>query len=322
MAETIYRHFFFGDDVYASQCEVRSWEQLYCRKHGDAARYVLDGSEQDTLAQLAFLRHHSASASLFGGPSLLLLKRICTKDIPTVPERKHLTRMLELLAKIPEGTTVLWWEPLKFADTHPLTQVERSRVHLSELPAVSQVVRFAQHILSKHQQTLLPAAQTWLRQRYSLYVQVKAGTEDERGWWLHTVLEGASIRGGSEIGEHDLEIAMEGAGGVADPFPITGALADQRFADAYRSAMDFDRHAEPSVYFGLFGAVAWQISRKPRRMNSEQVRHAAWLLGQVEILSKTGDFSGKWLLLRFIRAMELSEDIVPPRTLWLATLPV
>ena len=286
-------------------------------------RYVLDGSELDASAQLSFLNYHAGATNLFGGTSLLFLKRLCLKASPSSTERSHLAKITKIIATIPAGTTVLWWEPLGLAPTHPVVEIMTAwqkdgfaKIHISELPDVSHVVRFAQTYLARFKQSLAPDAQTWLRARYS---QVAAS--NDRGWWLHTLLEGASLRCDIE------DVSAASLSASADlltietlPFPLTEALASRRFDEAYRLAAAMEG-AEPSAYFALFGAIAWQMNRKPGRLNTQEVRHVFWLLGQVEITLKSGDVPAAWLLTHFIHALETETNMLSPRIVWLATLP-
>lgn len=319
----VYRHFFGGNDSYASQREVGTWEELFCRKYGDVTRYVLDGSELDASAQLSFLSHHAGAVNLFDNASLLFLKRLCQKAAPTSSERSHLGKVMKVIATIPAGTTVLWWEPLGLSSTHPLLETMAAwqeeglaKTHISALPDVSHVVRFAQSYLTRFKQSLAADAQTWLRARYN-----QMSVSDERGWWLHTVLESASLRcDAEEISAASLSVSAGLLVVEALPFPLTEALAARRFDEAYRLAAIMEG-SEQSAYFALFGAIAWQLNRKPGRLSGQEIRHAHWLLGQVEITLKSGDVPAAWLLTHFIHALEAATNMLSPRTIWLATLP-
>jgi hypothetical protein len=286
--------------------------------------------------------------ALFPEPVLLVVKRLSAQDGSSrtfASSKEFMKLMIQLWEHTPTTTSVLLWEDRFLPDTHPLMdQFNRwgdlgvAKVHSSMMPQERDLTRLANKILEPFGATLDQSGATWLREQYRFQEQAvrlasrKKATdilvEDERSWWLPQILEGAALRSlDSCITAKQLE---EGQRSMAQPvsvFEISQACTGKQWSVLREKLYDFSTTAEAGDFFGLLGALKWQLQRGNSSLSPSLQSYAMRLLNEVELILKNAPLEGSWLFDLFVDRLEQfgrSSDrvsLIPPRTLWLAQLP-
>ena len=332
MAAKIYRHLFYGSDSRRSLQELQRWSALYETKHGLTARYVIEGDEGDVRQRL---QQHLQGISLFAEPQLLILKRLSEPRKLTKAQTEQLERIASDLQDLPDGVTVLLFEAYDLPVSHPLRRSFEAaeltaKLHRFQVPDERSLPGTVRALLAPYGLGISKEAISWLQERYRLLGLLqtpdrsKSVLADERGWWLANLLEGAALRAeGTEIDLATLNAEATVLLPPVSPFAITRAIADGNLAEAARQAFRFMQSADERDYFGLWGALDWQLSQPGIRLSSERVQQAKAWLGEVELDAKRGDLAPSWILHQFLtRLHDGRASLIDPRLLWLSQLPL
>lgn len=282
------------------------------------------------------VHQHLQGASLFLEPQLLVLKRVSEARKLSAGVVRHLKDLAQAISQAPEGMTVLVFEEHDLAVDHPLLLAWKAfsdqgigKLHRFEVPTERTLATAARVILAPYNQELSPEALSWLHEQYRLLGLIqqpernKPSWVDERAWWLTQLLESAALRATTS----PISLAILQAGQavflpVANPFALTKAITELDAKKMRREAHIFMQVAGPSAYFGLWGALEWQLNQPTVRLSPEQVNRVRRYLAEIEICSKLADFEPAWLLSQLIMRVSSGSErsLVPIRALWLREL--
>ena len=337
-------HLFYGTDSRVSLLAIQKWVALFDAKYGQGLRYSLDADELGGAATLNELEKILGAQTLFAEPTLVVVRRFASLDFGR--SQANTKALVELLNRqwphVPSTLTLAFFEPADMAPNNGLltgiSAIEANdgnRTHLAQLPASTEVSRYIANYLRSQGYTADTEAVRWLGSQYRnlersvrLQRRLKATDpllDDERGWWLVSLLNSATARCvETTLSLADVQAAQPMFDDPVSAFTFAQALANSQW-DAARSALaGFSQGADESAYFGLYAATNWQIERGRERGLSERQRlHALRLLAELELIGKNTTVPHLWLLELLIDRLQAGENayIIPPRTLWLATLP-
>lgn len=338
MAAKLFRHLFYGSDSRKSLQELMRWTALYEAKHGSAAKYVIDGNEADLQQTRQKMQQYLQGASLFAEPQLVIIKRLSLPRKLVAAQTKALEQLVGDLEHIPEGMTILIWEEYDLPPTHPILRgfehfqaTATGKGHRFTIPDERSLGAAVQTVLSPYGLELSVDALHWLKEQYRILglLQIpgrgKPAMAEERGWWLANLLEGAALRAQtSQIDLTALRAEQNEQLAPASPFAFTKAVAAGDFNEAHRQAGLFMQVADESAYFGLWGALQWQLDQPGVRLPCAVLVHAKRLLGEIEINAKRGELLPAWLLHQYLVRLATSSNrsLIEPRILWLSSLPI
>lgn len=340
-------HIFYGSDSRASLAEVRRWTGLFHKKYGETTRFVLDADDMPVDQVRQELERQLLGQTLFAQPKLILVRRLAVAD----PKKgKALVPLLAWLegqtGLLDESVTLMFWEERDLPADHALAlkaeewaRAGKAAVRRYAIPGPRELAAVVRTHLEAAGKSIDREAMVWLAEQYQfldrrvrLQQRLRSDQsrlDDERGWWLFNLLEGASLRSaGSILTVDDLRHGHAALGQPVGAFDIAASLASLRWADLRRQITAFAAaESDDSAYFGLYAALAWQAQRGSARLQGSLRAHALRLLGEIEVVSKSAGLGHAWLLERFVTSLQrlqeegAAESLLDLRKLWLAALP-
>jgi len=343
MASAIRLHLFYGNDSYTSLQALRRWTALFDTKYGTTTRHILEVDELSVAQLQTALSRILSTNSLFPEPVLLILKRI--SSLSAAQSRECMQILTKQVTNMADSTTILVWEDQGLPPTHAvLTQFEewaaggRAKLHLSMMPAERDLIRVAQRLLEPLGCSLDPDGARWLREQYRFQdQQVRLASrkkaadillEDTRSWWLPRILEGAALR--SLEGVVTATQLAEGQRSLAQPvsaFEIAQACTNRQWEVLRERLYVFGQGADTSSFFGLLGALRWQLQRGSSTLSPSLQAYAMRILNELELILKNFPLEAPWLFDVFVFRLQEADwsgaraEIIPARTLWLCQLP-
>lgn len=340
-------HLFCGTDSYASLQQVQAWVAHFNTKYSGATRYLLEADELSPSELQGALANYLTAQTLFPEPTLILVKRLSEQDSAgrTTASTAILGLVEQVWGQVSPTTTLVFWEERDFSSSHPLRESFArlqedgvAKLHVSSLPGEREIGRWAERQLATFNCTLDPAAATWLRVQYRYQEQsvrlvrrLKATEpllQDERGWWLRQLLATAALRAsGGLVQVSTLEDGYQTAAQPVSVFEVAQAFTDQQWEACRDLVTRFVETNGEAGFFGLLGALRWQLQRGRNRFTPPTTAYTSRLLDELELLLRNTTLQPTWLfdvLLERVAGVALGGEhlaLIQPRKLWLSQLP-
>ena len=335
-------HLFFGNNTKASLEAITSWRVLFLSKYGVSTCHIL---EVDELTLPEFTSSFSSlltSQSLFAEPTLVVVKRVTSLDTKKTPagSEAFIKLVQENQAQIGDWLTLAVWIDQDLPEGHCLLKSfeiwkaeGKAAYKRLSIPSTSQIGRFAGRFYEERGFELLPEAAQWLVGEYRKLEQAERLRkrlkmdelllEDERSWWLESVLEGGLLRAeGKTISLKSLEIGHLQLAAPVSVFEVVKLFRMQQWSKV-RSLLREWEDCDESNYFALYAVLRQQLSRFEPNWTSEQKEHLKILLADIEVIAKNFSLKQAWLaemlIIRSEQAFHHKFDvIIPARKLWMA----
>jgi len=311
---------FYGTDSQMSLAEVGRWASVFQKKYGQTTRYIFAAEELGAEKLLKELDQTFAGQTLFAEPKLIIVKRLCSLDPKKGKGVAPIIAWLQAhLAQFDETVTMVFWEDRDLPADHAfltaakeLEQSGLARLKRYQVPEAREVVSYVKRYVEAADLSIEPEALRWLQDQYRfldrqvrLQRRLRATDqrqEDERGWWLANLLEGALVRAEDGVVRvTDLEAGHQALAQPVGVFEISEALGKFAWVEASRLLERFiAQNPDDSEYFGLYAALGWQVQRGQTRLSTEQRAYVMKLLAEIEVLSKTTTLEHAWLLELFL----------------------
>jgi len=238
------------------------------------------------------------------------------------------TRIVEAhISDLDNAITVVFWEECGLAASHPLqvlfAELEKqggAKIKLFAVPSERQVAARVEKIVAAGGGSISSEAVTWIGRAYSLLGKqarlalrlknTEELLEDERGWWLHTLLENALLAAADkEITISLLESIYEPEAAVG-VFEVVTALTNRRFDQARQLLKAAE--GDDSFYFSLLAALRWQA----RKVHNEGLQR---LTVEMELILKNFTVQPAWVADLLVARLEEGGErmIISARRLWL-----